>query len=456
MTGSGTDYRIPADSPWAGAWKIAAAVAVLGLAGAGAGFATDPRRFAFSWLFAFTTFLTIALGAIFFVVVQHLTAASWSVAVRRTAEFFAAPMPVFVLLFLPLLGGLGHLYEWAGPHGASEEQDQARDPEEHTSLLGASPASAQEPIDDEDEPQQIQLPPGVGGTEPGLDPHAPAHQLHEDLLEHKGHWLAVPYWLIRALVYFLIWIGIALFYWRHSVAQDESRDPHLTATMQRFAPPAAILFALSLTFAHFDWVMALEPTWYSTIYGVYIFAGAAVSIYALVTVVTLSMRASGLLGDAVTIGHFHDLGKMTFGFIVFWAYIGFSQMMLIWYANIPEEIVYYHARWHAHGWKELSLLLVFGHFALPFLYLISRSFKRRLALLGFGASWMLVMHAVDIYWFVMPSYDGGGLAPHWLDLACLLAVGGVYVGTALYLMTRYPLIPVGDPRLSRSLHHEVI
>lgn len=435
-------YRIPADNAWAHAWKIAAVCGVLGLALALFGWSIDPHRFAFSWLFAFVTFLTLALGAIFFVGIQFLTVAYWSVTVRRTAEFFAAGVPIFALLFIPLAlpSTVTTLYEWHS-HGA--EHGEAEEGGEHAtgeSLLGASVAQAQPA-----QPEEAQ----VVASEAGA--HGPQHALHGALLEHKHGWLNYEFWLARAALYLLIWIILGVWLFRSSITQDRTKDVMITARLQKLSPLVLALFGLTLTFAMFDWVMSLEPTWYSTIYGVYIFAGTAVTIHALITVVTLGLRSRGLLGEAVNVEHYHDLGKMTFGFIVFWAYVGFSQMMLQWYANIPEEIIYYHYRWHAQGWRGVSIFLLIGHFVLPFFFLISRNVKRRLALLGFGCTWMLVMHVVDIYWFVMPNVSRGGLSVHWIDLAALLAVGGVYFAVVFYGMRRHSLIPLGDPRLERSL-----
>jgi len=450
-------YRIPSGNPWANAWKTAAALGAVGVVLVAIGWSADARRFAFSYLFAYMAILTLGLGAIFFCLIQHLTVSGWSVTVRRTAEFFAGGVPVFLILFVPLAlpSTVENLYEWYGHHG-DEHEEAASGEEEHEhadgeSLLGASTAHAQpsgDVVHEEGTP--------ADEADHGHGAHStPQHALHAELLEHKSSWLAYPAWLIRALLYLLIWIGLAMFYYRNSVQQDETRDPAHTRRMQWFAPLATVLFGLSLTFAYFDWAMSLEPTWYSTIYGVYAFAGCAVSIHALVTVVTIGLKSKGLLGDAVHTEHYHDLGKMTFGFVVFWAYVGFSQMMLIWYANIPEETIYYHYRWHAEGWHGVSLFLVAGHFALPFLFLLSRNVKRRLALVGFGCIWMLVVHLVDVYWWVMPNYRRGELVMHWMDLAALLAVGGIYFAVVLYNMNRHPLIPVGDPRLPRALVHKV-
>ncbi|RLB49361.1 MAG: hypothetical protein DRJ42_21170 [Deltaproteobacteria bacterium] len=452
-------YRIPADNIWANAWKLAAVLGSIGLIGSAFGAASNPERFAFSWLFAFYAFLTFALGAVFFVLIQHLTVSHWSVTVRRTAEFFAAGIPVFALLFVPVALNADTLYEWVG-HGASHEEGHddgaEHEGEEHSSgesLVGASTARAQAPQEADAHGADADGHAAPEAHGPGAH-NSPQHQLHGELLEHKAPYLSLTGWYVRAGIYFILWFIVAFFFFRHSVQQDEDKSLDHTRKMQAFAPAAAAIFTLTLSFAAIDWIMSLEPTWYSTIYGVYIFAGTVITIHALIIVVVLGMKEHGLIGSAVNIEHFHDLGKLMFGFIVFHAYVGFSQMMLQWYANIPEEIIYYHERWHAEGWKGVSYFLIFGHFVLPFLFLISRVTKLRLSLLSFGAMWMLFMQIVDIYWFVMPNASDG-FSPHWLDITSLLAVGGVYFGVVFFIMKFFPLIPIGDPRLERSLGHVV-
>jgi hypothetical protein len=237
-----------------------------------------------------------------------------------------------------------------------------------------------------------------------------------------------------------------------------------TLKAQSWAPVALAGFAFSLTFAAFDWIMALEPAWFSTIFGVYVFAGGVVSSLAVLILVLMALKAAGYLDKVVTVEHFHDLGKLMFGFNCFWAYIAFSQYMLIWYAALPEETTFYHTRGagpEAHGmWGPVGLLLVAGHFIFPFFWLISRHAKRtHLSRLKFGAAWLLCMHFVEWYWFVMPNYipsngvDPKGVDLSWMDLGSLLAVGGIYLAAVLYRMTQHPLIPIGDPRLVRSVHH---
>jgi hypothetical protein len=292
---------------------------------------------------------------------------------------------------------------------------------------------------------------------------AAEHARHEahTLIEHgvmgkKSGFLNKNFFYLRALIYFAIWAVLAVRLFGYSAQQDTSKDPSLTVRAQSFAPAGTFLFALSLTFAAFDWVMSLEPTWFSTIFGVYYFATGVVSSYAVIILVTMALRTSGPLEGAVTPEHYHDLGKLMFGFLVFWAYIGFSQFMLIWYAALPEETTWYHNRWDFGPWAKVSMAILIGHFVVPFFWLISRNFKRNLGRLQIGAGILLVMHVVDIYWFVMPNYALGSndFSFHWIDAACLLAVGGIYGAFVFYRMTKHYLVPVGDPRLERSLHFQ--
>ncbi len=483
---------------WAGAWKIFAGIGAVGLAGAAYGFFAgspeDHKRAAFSWLFAFITFLLIALGAIFFVLVQHLTSAGWSVTVRRTAELFGNGILVLIPLFIPIWLNANTLFPWLGHAHAEEHGGGAQ---HHGALQIVTPAYAQQPDqpghaapagtppddgvvtsppnaadhapDPAGKPPQHELPPtgGIvprGGPEhasnraaphyyvpPGAkDPHA---LVHEELMKGKSGYLNRTFFLIRAGIYFLIWIVLGVRLLGYSTAQDKTKDPNLTLAAQRFAPPATFLFALSLTFACFDWVMSLEPTWFSTIFGVVMFACGVVSSYAVIILVTMALRSSGPLEGAVTVEHYHDLGKLMFGFLVFWAYVSFSQFMLIWYAALPEETTFFHNRWDYAPWANVSYALILFHFVVPFFWLISRTFKRNLGRLQIGAAILLVMHVVDIYWYVMPNFKlkQDGFAFHWLDIACLLAVGGIYAAFVFYRMTQFSLVPVGDPRLKRSL-----
>lgn len=413
---------------WDHAWKIALGLGILGTVLLGAFY--EEKRFAFSYLFAFVVFLTMGLGGAFFVLIQHLTSAGWSVTVRRTAEFLLAGLPVFLLLFAPIYMLRHDLFPWL-QHGHEAAQ---------TAEAGEGEHGVQA-----DEGSQ-----GRADVE-GIREKAAEHEHHE-IMERKSGYLNEGFFTVRAALYFAAWILLAFFFFGSSTKQDETRDPQLTVRAQRWAPIMTFLFGFTLTFAMFDWVMSLDPSWFSTIFGVYLFAGSAVVMFALVILITLGLRQSGLLGETVNVEHYHDLGKLMFGFVVFHAYIGFSQMMLIWYASIPEELTFYQHRWHVEGWKGVSLFLAAGHFATPFVFLISRNVKRRLHLLGVGAAWLIFMHVIDIYWFVLPNL--GALAPHALDFASLIAVGGFYFAAVFFQMSRHSLIPVGDPRLERALHFQ--
>ncbi len=486
-------FLLPASNPWAKAWQIAAGVGALGIAGSFAGF--GERRFAFSYLFGFQFALSITLGMLFFVLVQHLTSAGWSVTVRRTAEIFTTGFFALVVLFAPVYLKRGELFPWLGGHHGAEHgaaPHAAGDSKVSTTETtqghapAAAPSAAAEPPTQHGGAHGSGQGGGHGGggshaggdhdahpTGPGAALHgaagahgaAPAHAAHgkkgdphelieEETLAKKKPYLNEGFFSIRVVFYFAAWILIAWRLFSLSTAQDKSRDPKLTVAMQRFAPAATFVFALTLTFAGFDWIMSLKPDWFSTIFGVYLFAGSVVSSLAVIILVTMGLRSTGILVKEVNAEHYHDLGKLMFGFNVFWAYIGFSQFMLIWYAALPEETPFFHMRWDEGPWSTVSLSLVLLHFVVPFLFLISRNVKRRLPMLQAGAALLLVMHAVDCYWLVMPNFGQEGFGFHWLDAACLVGVSGVVLAVVLYRMRTTSLIPVGDPRLPRALHFE--
>jgi hypothetical protein len=276
----------------------------------------------------------------------------------------------------------------------------------------------------------------------------------DEVVRHKAFYLNQRFFLVRLILYLGIWTILAYRFFTWSTTQDKTKAVENTAAAQRFAPAGLVLFGATLTFFGFDWFLSLSPGWYSTMFGVYIFAQVALFQTACLILATILLRRSGLLGKAVTIEHFHDLGKLLFGWIVFWSYISFAQFFLTWYSNIPDELVFFHLRWHDNGgtWKEISLALVLFHFFIPFWFTMSRNIKRRLPLLGVGAFIMIVMHIVEVYWVVMPNY--GPLAPSWVDLACLVSSVGLYLAAVLRGMEDYALIPVGDPRLARALAFE--
>jgi len=440
-------YRIPDSNPWSGAWKMSAVIAAIGIAVAGAGFALQSERFGFSYLYAFIVVLTLWLGSVFFCLIQHLTGAGWSVTVRRASEFFVSGVVVLPFLFLPLLTQLDKLYPWwnADHSGKAHAQEHAQAPAGQAGVPDAHGGHDAHAAGG-----------GHHGRQPGvIDHHAPHHQLEAALLAKKGAFLNHGFFYIRALLYFGIWLWIGTRLFGYSVAQDGTGDKQFTVKLGRFAAPATFLYALSLTFAAFDWVMSLEPGWYSTMFGVRFFATGAVTSFACIIALTLGWKKAGLVGDEINTEHYHDLGKLMFGFLIFWAYVSFSEFMLIWYAAIPEETVYFHRRWDDPSWRMLSVAIVALKFIVPFYVTLSRNAKRNNGVIGFAALWLLAMHLVEGYYAVMPYYQPwkpiqwGGV---WIEIGCLMATLGVYLTYVLKKMTGHSLIAVGDPRLPRALN----
>jgi hypothetical protein len=399
--------------------------AALLAAGAWLGYRSgDPSHFARHWVVAMMTGLAICLGATFFVVVQHLTRAGWSVAVRRPAEALMQNLRWAWVLFLPIAwmgwnGSLDVLYPWAN----LEE------------LAKIAPAEA-------------------------------------ELLRKKAGYLDQPFFFARAAIYFAAWAAIAAFFWGASVRQDRTGDPAATAACRKWSGPAMIVFGLTITFAAVDWMMSLSPAWFSTMFGVYFFAACATCGLSTIVLLTKRLQGWGRLQGIVTAEHYQDLGKMLFAFgIVFWAYIAFSQFMLIWYGNLPEETTWYLAR-QVGGWLPLSWALLVGHFIVPFVFLISRWTKRWNGTLAFGCGWMLVFGVVDLYYLVVPHipHDLGTFdtyaefaakhsdsAPHLLDpsfLCMTLGVVALVVGGALNALRSHALVPARDPSLPESLAFE--
>lgn len=377
--------------------RVAAIVGVVGLvstlalAFAGGG----GTRVLQSWLVAFCYFLSLSLGAMFFVLIQHLVGASWSVVVRRQAESIAANLPLLALFFVPILLGLGELYPWARPEAV------AADP----------------------------------------------------LLQHKAPYLNLTFFIARWVFYFVVWTLISRYFLGRSLRQDREGGVAITLAMEKTAAPSVIGLAITTSFAGLDLLMTLSPTWYSTIFGVYFFAGGFLGCFALLAVISIWLQSAGKVRTAITPEHYHDLGKLIFAFTIFWAYIGFSQFMLIWYSNIPEETVWYRMRIDG-SWEAFSYFLLFAHFVIPFCGLLSRTAKRRTKILGFWAVWMLVMHYVDLYWVVMPGAHAGRVPYHLADLTSLLGMGGLFVAAAAWRLRDQSLIPERDPRLPDSLAFE--
>lgn len=392
-------------------------VGVIGLGGSVVLALAGPESFFRGYVANYAFFLSLGLGGLFFTMLQHLTRAGWSVTVRRLAENLSAGLAVLGVLALPIV--LAVLTGW---------------------------------------PEAIrQVYPWIGS--------------HDHIIEKKAGYLAPGLFAVRFVIYFAIWLWLAGYFRRTSIEQDQSGDYRLSLAMGTRAAPGMLLFALTLTFAAIDLLMTLEPKWFSTIFGVIYFAGANVGVYATLIILIYLLHRAGRATHSIGIEHMHDLGKLLFAFMVFWAYVSFSQYMLIWYANLPEETTWYVVR-QQDGWQWLTLWILFGHFVIPFLALISRWPKRRPHLLVIGAVWMLVMHWFDMVWQTLPHAEGAVMGEEarnhalqsakllWSDVAqlltCLAAIGGFFVWRVAAAMGQAPVVPLKDPRLHESLAFENI
>ena len=363
------------------------------------------RQFYFSYLFGFCWALSLALGALFWNLIHHLTAAGWSVGIRRIFENVTRTIPVLLVLFIPIWLGMDTIYKWK---------------------------------------------------------HAP----EGDSKNGKAIWLSEPFFIVRIAIYFSLWIAYSTYLRKQSIRMDGTSDfaerKALLLKCEWWAPSGILVLGLTATFAAFDLVMSLNYHWFSTIFGVIFWADSIRGSLCLCVLTVIALHSAGYLRNTVTREHFHDMGKLMFGFVVFWTYVSFAQYFLYWYGNIPEETKFYWDR-RTGSWYTMSILLPICYFAVPFIILLPRGNKRNPKIIGFVAAWVMLFHAFHLYWEIMPEglkatvHDKPerGVSFHWMDLASLVMFGGVLVSCMLYGFRKYPLIPVRDPRLSESLHHEV-
>jgi hypothetical protein len=287
---------------------------------------------------------------------------------------------------------------------------------------------------------------------PWTNPEAVAHS---ELLQHKSGYLNVPFFLGRTVLYFVIWIVLAYLLNRWSARQDETDDPRLQKKLGTLSAPGMILYVLTATFAAFDWMMSLEPAWFSSIYGVLFVAGQALVAIAFSIIVLAVFRKKQPVAERATIAIFNDLGNFLLGLVAFWAYIAFSQYLIIWSGNLPEEIIWYITRTQG-GWQYVALALIIFNFALPFVVLLARTVKRRVNLLVSIAIFVALMRYVDLYFLTMPALRPT-LSVHWLDLVIPIAIGGFWVALFAWALKRKALIPLHDPRFEEvPAHHQEV
>ena len=365
---------------------VGAAGLALGVLGA----LLDRAAFFQAYLVGYLFWVGIAVGCLGLLMLHHLVGGRWGYAIQRLLEAGVRTLPVMALLFLPMLLGLPDLYVWARPDAV------AGDP----------------------------------------------------LLQHKQAYLNGPGFFGRTAAYFVVWIAIGTILTMLSGRQDQGvGTANLTRRLQVWSGPGLVLYGLAVTFAAVDWAMSLEPHWYSSVYGVVFLVGQGLLALAFVTRVAIWLAARPPMRDVLGTGQAHDLGNLLLAFVMLWAYIAFSQYLIIWSANLPEEIHWYLHRLHG-GWGAVAILLVTFHFVVPFLLLLSRNAKRRTAILGGVAAGILVMRFLDLFWLVAPALHPAGLRVHWLDLVVPIGLGGLWLATFLACLRRRPLLAERDPRFA--------
>ena len=380
--------------------RMSATVGVIGLILFVIGVVVEPRQALMSYVFAYVAVLTVVLGALIQVLMSNVTGARWFTVMRRLTLHVVGALPALVVLAIPLFVGLSTIYSWTSP-----------------SLM---PAATRE------------------------------------IVERKMGWLNAPFFVGRGIGYLGVWLATAELLRRWSIQLDVSRGEAAAADtrrLRRLSAGGLIAVGLTLTFAAFDWLMSLEPTWYSTVYGVYVFAGGFVASLGLIAILArAASRAGSVLDGVVTSEHFGALGKLLLTFVIFWAYIAFSQFLIIWIGDVPLDAQWYVVR-GAGSWGTLALVVVAGQFAVPLVLLLPRAPKRRPNFLAAIGWLLLAMHLLDFYWLVLPAMHPLGVSPSWLDIATLLMVGGFAAATAAWRARGQPLLPLGDPYVAPAMRY---
>lgn len=372
-------------------------VGVVALALCAVGVFVDRAAFFRAYLIAYVFVLGIPLGCLGIVMIHHLVGGTWGFAIQRSLEAAIATFPVMVVLFLPLLFGLPDLFLWARPEAA-----------------------------------------------------------HDPVLAQKALYLNVPGFIIRAAVYFAVWCVLGFFLGRWSTEQDHQTDAAPVRRMQTLSGPGLVLYGLTVTFSAIDWLMSIEPHWYSTIFGMIFMVSHGLVALAFVTGAAYLLSRREPLTHIIAPWVFQDLGNLMLAFIMLWAYLSFSQFLLIWVENLQHEIPWYLHRMSG-GWAVIAIALIVLQFSLPFLLLLSRGVKRNPARLCVVVGIVALMHLIELFWFVTPTFHPNGFYLHWTTVLAPIGVGGVWLAAFLHRLKDRPLLPFGDPRFVAIVEeHELV
>jgi hypothetical protein len=375
-----------------------AIVGVVGLAVAGFLGMINPQQGLRSYLFAYVFWFVIPMGCMGLLMLHHLVGGWWGLPIRRLAEAGTRTLPLTALLFIPVIVGMNKIYSWI-------------------------------------------YDPGEMATNPNF--------------RFKMEYLTRQGFIVRAVVYFVIWLGIAALLNKFSREQDQAGGDgtKFALRLEGMSGPGIILFVFALTFAMVDWVMSLEPHWFSTIYGLLFTVISALTAMSLMIVVLRGVAEEEPIASVVTPQLFNDLGNLMLAFTMLWAYMSFSQFLIIWAGNIKDEIPWYMTRAFG-GWGKLALFLIVMHFAVPFLLLLQRGVKRRLRWLSIVTGLMLCLSAIDVYWLIVPAYEQSGPQLHFTDIFAFIGIGGLWLAFYFWQIGRMPLLPLNDPRFEGALAHE--
>jgi hypothetical protein len=352
------------------------------------------EQFFRSWLIGYVFWTGIALGSLALLMLHHLAGGSWGFAIQRILESGSRTLPVAGLLIVPIFLGLPDLYPWAHPEAVQKDE----------------------------------------------------------LLRHKELYLNSGFFIIRTIFYFAVWGTLAWLLNKWSRELDSTGDANLVRRMQGVSAPGLVIYGLTATFAAVDWMMSLEPHWFSTMYGVIFIVGQVLSTLAFALIMLGMLSNKRPLSEVLGTKQFHDLGNLMLAFVMLWAYIGFSQFLIIWSANIKEETPWYLARIRG-GWEWVALFLILFHFVAPFFILLNRVSKQRIRNLLRLAVAMLAIRAVDLFWLIIPAFRPARFGIHWMDFAALLGIGGVWIAAFAWQLRQRPLLPLQDPRMAEVFHH---
>ncbi len=386
-------YILPADHPLARVRPAALGVGAVALAISLAGALIDRQQFFQSYLFGFLFWFGIAIGSLALLMIYHVTGGAWGSVIRRSLESAVRTFPLLAVLFVPIVLGAHTLYEWADA----------------------------------------------------------AKVAHDPLLQHKSVYLNVPFFIGRAVLYFVVWTLLATFLWRWSDAQENGEERAI-GWLENLSRGGLVALGLTFTFAAVDWAMSLEPHWYSTLYGVLVMGGCLLSAMAFMIQIVALLATKGPLSGVVQPMQFHDLGKLMFAFVMLWAYFSLSQLLIMWSGNLPEEIPWYLKRMSG-GWQYVGASLIVFHFALPFVILLSRDVKRNARLVAKVALFILCVRAIEVYWLLTPAFSPHHFRFHWLYVSTWLGVGGVWLWAFTGGLRNRPLIVWNDPSFPTAGGH---